>query len=223
MLLVDEIENLIDSLVLSSEVVNVSFDGTNSTITVENSYHARFKMVIDIDGGSYQIISSDQANNSFIVAGDLTGALLVTFPNLFYFHGTAYATNSHLNRLKSSDKVPMAYLHEIIRQKDEGRNGSTVSAPIRLFFLDQANKKDWTTDDHYSNVITGLERVVQAFKEHLFDVARVVTNEVEYTTINHVNFGEFRDLKGHVQSIFDDDLTGVELSFEIVLKKCCKY
>jgi hypothetical protein len=94
MLLVDEIEDLIDSLVLSSEVLNVSFDGTNSTITVDNSYHARFKMVIDIDGGSHQIISSDQANNSFIVAGDLSGALLVTFPKLFYFHGTAYATNS---------------------------------------------------------------------------------------------------------------------------------
>jgi hypothetical protein len=221
MLLVDEIEALIDSLVLSSEVLNVSFDGTDSTITVENSYHARFKMVIGIDGSNYQIISSDQPNNQFVVAGDLTGAQLVTFPKLFYFHGTAYATNSHINRLKSSDKVPMCYLHEIIRKKDKGRNGSTVAAPIRLFFLDQAKKKDWTTDDHYSMVITGMNRVVEAFKDHLFDSFRVVSNDTEYTTVDHVNFGEFRDLKGHVQSIFDDYLSGVELSFEIIFRKCC--
>lgn len=220
MLLVDKIDELVTSLVLDSEVVSAVYDGTNTLITLENSYYGRVKMIVDIDGNSHEILISDQANNQITVASDLSTAQLVTFPGLHYFHGTVYATNNHIVNKKRDTKVPMAYLHEIIREKDRGKMGSSVEAPLRMFFLDQSNLADWNTNDHYSKVITGMKKVVTAFKDHLFDQPEVIDTDVEYTEVNHANFGIFRDMKGHEKRIFDDNLSGIELNFTIVIKKC---
>lgn len=222
MLLVDEIEDLVNGLILIGNVQTVVYSAPNSTLTLDNSYHARVSMTVNIDGTDYSIISANQALNQIVIAGDLTGALKVTFPIPNFFHGTVYATNSHIINIKNhANRVPMIYLHEIFEETDQGAQGSSISAPIRLYFLDECDLDNWTTDDHYSKVITGLKRVVKAFKDYLDANLRVVTNDVEYRETNYVPFGKFTDMKGMESSIFDFDLSGVGLAFTLVLRKCC--
>ena len=220
-LTVDILEDFINSLDLSGSVVNFSDDGTNTTIEVEKTYHARKKMTVDIDGNGYEVVSV--ANNQSIeVVGVVANPSIYTVPNPFYFHGTPILTNTHINGSKSKDKYPMVYLYEILRERDLAVNSRIKrESDLRLFFLDTANFGEWSTEDHYSERLLGLNNLVDEFIEagrsttccfYLYDTT--------FTRINHVNWGTWVDNKGHEKTLFDDETTGVELSFTLPLKDC---
>lgn len=220
-LTVDIIEDFISSLTLDGFVSSFSEDGTNTTIQVEKTYHARKKMLIDIDGTDYEIVSVVD-NKSIEVVGVINDPNYYIVPNPFYFHGTPILTNAHINGAKDKDKYPMVYLYEILREKDKRINSRIArESDLRLFFLDNANFGEWDTDDHYSKRLLGLNNLVDEFIES----ARAYgccfyLYETDFTRINHVNWGVWRDNAGHEKKLFDDELTGVELSFTLPLKNC---
>jgi hypothetical protein len=220
-LTVDIIEDFIDSIALTGIILSFSDDGTNTTIQVAKTYHARARMPINIDGTDY-VIDSVVNNTSITVRGVIANPLVYLLPNPFYFHGTPVMTNAnHINGAKSSDKVPMIYLYEILRERDLRLNSSIIrESDLRLFFLDSANFGEWETDDHYSNRLTGLNNLVDEFIKAGRSFPCFYLFETDFTRINHVNFGVYQDNKGHVRKIFDDDLTGVELSFTLPLRNC---
>lgn len=220
-LTVDILEDFINVLSLSGRVLSFSDDGTNTTIMVETTFHARRKMNISIDGTDYEIVSVVN-NESIEVVGVIANPVIYTVPNPFYFHGTPVMTNSHINGANHSDKVPMVYLYEILRERDLRENSRIRrEADLRLFFLDSANFSDWSTDDHYSQRLLGLNNLVDFF----IAAARAYTCcfylfDTDFTRVNHVNWGVYQDNEGHKQRIFDDELTGVELSFTLPIKGC---
>lgn len=221
-LTVDILEDFINSLSLSGSVISFSDDGTNTTIEVAKTYHARERMTLDIDGTGYRIVSFVN-NTSITVAGMIADPKVYTVPNPFYFHGTPIMTNAnHIKGAKDSDKVPMIYLYEILKERDLGENSAIFrESDVVLFFLDNANHNDWTTDDHYSQRIVGLNNLVDEF----ISAARsyrccFYQYDTPFTRINHANWGIFIKEKGHVKRIFDDDLSGVELRFTLNLKNC---
>lgn len=178
-------------------------------------------MLIDIDGTDY-VIESVVNNTSIVVQGVIANPQAYTVPNPFYFHGTPIMTNAtHISGAASSDKVPMIYLYEILRERDLRQNSSVVrESDLRLFFLDSANFSEWNTDEHYSQRLLGLNNLVDKFIEEARKFPCFYLFETDFTRINHVNFGVYRDNQGHIKKIFDDDLTGVELSFTLPLKNC---
>jgi hypothetical protein len=214
-------EDFIATLALSGLVVSFSDDGVNTTLVVTKTFHARKKMILDIDGSPFEIFAVVD-NTSIEVVGVVPTPVAYTVPNPFYFHGTPILTNAHINGAKESDKIPMIYLYEILKEKDKSPNNRIVrESDLRLFFLDSANFDEWSTDDHYSKRLLGLNNLVDAFEE----AARLYSccfylYETDFTRINHVNWGVYQDNKGHVKTIFDDRLTGVELSFTLPLKNC---
>lgn len=220
-LTVDIIGDFINSLDLSGKVVSASFDGTNTTLTVEKTFHLRRGMDVTIDGTSYVVVSV--TNNQYIeVEGAVVDPLLYTVPNPFYFHGTPIMTNNHINGMREDQKVPMIYLYEIIREKDKGIDSAIVrESDLLLFFLDSANFSEWETEDHYSQRLKGLNNLVDEFRDQARDYrCCFYLEETEFTRINHVNWGVWRTNAGHERRIFDDDLTGVELNFTLPLRKC---
>jgi len=143
-------------------------------------------------------------------------------PNPFYFHGTPILTNTHISGAKEDQKVPMIYLFEILKEKDIKEDSRIVrESDLRLFFLDSADFEDWSTDDHYSKRLLGLNNLVDEFIEAARNFSCCFyLFETDITRINHVNWGVWRNNAGHEQRIFDDDLTGVEVSFTLPLKNC---
>lgn len=220
-LTVDILEDFINTLDLSGPVVSFGDDGTNTTLEVEKTYHARKKMKLDVDGTDYEIYSVVD-NTSITVVGVLASAEKYTVPNPFYFHGTPMMTNAHINGAKESDKVPMIYLYEILREKDLAENSRIArESDLRLFFLDSANFSDWETDDHYSQRLLGLNNLVNEFIRSAKNyVCCFYLYETVFTRVNHVKWGIWADNAGHTRRIFDDDLTGVELSFTLPLRHC---
>ena len=220
-LTVDIMETFINTLNLSGDVKSFSDDGTNTTIFVDETYHARPFMTIDIDGTDYNIRSVN-FNVSIEVSGVVSAPSVYTIPNPFYFHGTPIMTNNHISGASENNKAPMIYLYEIIKETEMSENSSIVrESDLRLFFLDSANFSEWETDDHYSQRLKGLNSLVDKFIEEARNyICCFYLYETSFTRINHANFGVYLDNKGHVKNLFDDHLTGVELSFTLPLRDC---
>ena len=218
-LTVNILEAFISSMDLSGDVSSLVNDGTNTTLTVDDPYHTREGMTIQVDTVDQTVISV--SGNDIEVSGVLASATTYLVPNPFYFHGTPIATNSHINGAKDKNKVPMIYLYEILREKDlPVTSGLARESDLRLFFLDNADFDRWDTDDHYSKRLIGLNNLVDAFRIEALKYPGFFLDETTFTRINHVKWGVYKDNKGHEQRIFDDDLTGVELSFTLPLRKC---
>jgi len=219
-LTVDIIDDFIQSLDLSGDVRSFSDDGTDTTLIVDNTFHARKGMVLDIDGLPFTILSV-VFETSITVSGLPAAPFNYTVPLPFYFHGTPIATNNQISEADHKVKVPMIYLHEILKEKDKDIFSSVKrDSDVRLFFLDSANFDDWTTDEHYSQRLLGLNALVNAFRDQALKSELFFLDETEFSRVNHVKWGTFTDLKGHIKNIFDDKLTGVELSLTLPLTDC---
>jgi len=220
-LTVDIIEDFINSLDLSGSVISFSDDGTNTTIAVEKTYHARKTMLLDIDDTDYEIVSVVN-NESIEVVGVIPSPVNYKVPNPFYFHGTPILTNAHISGAKENQKTPMVYLYEILKERDKKEDSNIRrESDLRLFFLDSANFGEWSTDDHYSKRLLGLNNLVDEFISAARDFSCCFyLYETEFIRINHVNWGVWEDNKGHKRTLFDDELTGVEVIFTLPLKNC---
>jgi hypothetical protein len=220
-LTVDILEEFIASISLSGLVLGYSNDGTNTTLTVAKTYHARARMLLNVDGIDYPILSVVN-NEAITVSGVILLPVTYTVPNPFYFHGTPMMTNAnHINGADPDQKVPMIYLYEILRERDRPTDSRILrDSDLRLFFMDSANFSDWTTDDHYTNRLVGLNNLVDAFIDAAKAYKCFYTYDTDFTRINRPNWGVFFDNKGNLERIFDDELSGVELSFTLQLKSC---
>lgn len=220
-LTVDILEDFINSLDLSNKVLSFSDDGTNTTLVVGKTFHARKKMQLNVDGTDYEIFSVVN-NESIEVVGVIADPVVYTVPNPFYFHGTPMMTNAHIHGARENQKVPMIYLYEILRERDKRENSRIVrESDLRLFFLDSANFSEWETDDHYSQRLLGLNNLIDEF----ITAARkyqccFYLYGTDFTRINHVKWGVWKNNAGHEKRLFDDELTGVEVSFTLPLKNC---
>lgn len=224
-LTVDILETFIAGLQLTGQIESLNRTTENTTLTLaanSETYHLRENMNLLVNGTAYKVISFIK-DQEVTVEGVIKQAAEYQVPNPFYFHGTPLMTNGQING-KKPKQFPMVYLYEILREREKNIDSSIVrESDLRLFFLDTANFEDWTTDDHYSNRLIGLNCLVDFFiKTARNDRCQFELYETEFTRINHVNWGVFRDNKGHESKLFDEQCTGVELSFTLPLKNCFK-
>jgi hypothetical protein len=141
-----------------------------------------------------------------------------------FFHGTVLATSVELSNLeKGSDKLPMIYLLEVIKERVNNDDGLTleVEADVRLFFLAEANIEDWNTDGHYTGAIKPMRILADMFIEGLKDSGTVGDFE-SYTLINHAKWGVYTTDRGTKSKLFPDDLSGCELQINIPFLKECE-
>lgn len=219
---VDIIEDFINTLDLTGNILSSSDDTVNTFIVVDNPFHARKGMPVFIDGNETSVVAIDYNTNTITVAGVYVSPSSFSLNSPFYFHGTPIATNNHISQAQANQKYPMIYLYEIFQEVDQDiYSNIDWTANIRLFFLDQSNFEDWSTDDHYTYVINGQNNLVDAFiaqinKSHLFK-----QDEETYTRTNHANFGVFVENQGHTTRFFDDYLSGVQVQFTLNVRKCC--
>jgi len=241
-LVVDAVGDFVAGLKLESKVLSFSVPATvtgsfgasfgssfsigsviipeTTTVTVCDMFHARAGLLCLLDGVQYEIAETDRETGTVIVSGYAVAPALFSMPAPHYFHGTPTATGAEISRLKDADKVPMVYLLEIIRETVQDEDSAYTSvADLRLFFLDVADYANWTTDDHYAKLVQGLRSLVDAFILQ----ARKCKGFGKITTIDlitHVKFGVYQTDKGHVNSLFNERLTGIEMRASFPIRDC---
>ena len=220
-LLKDFIENTLD---LSGEILSAVYDGTNTVLTVCDIFHLREEMNVTLDGKFIiPVVSVDQDLNTFTLLGDYSTATTYAIDNPFYFWGTPLQANTELSNTAPAAKYPFAYLKEIIKERNFDQFASLVrESDVRIFFLDEMNKQDWHTVEMYSNVLIGLNKLVDAFITQLRNDQRFFSQLTTFERVNHSDFGlKIVTNKGHIEPLFADNLSGVELSFTLSVRSCC--
>lgn len=214
----DILEEFINSIALTADVLSSSQDGSLTTLMLTDTYHLREYMTLNIDGLGYEVVSV--TGDEVVVRGVILNPQQAIIPNPFYFHGTPQNTNVLLGDINDFKlKSPLVYLYEKLRDEKvtdpESLTARRVS--VSLFLLDNS-RGQWTTDEHYM-MIDRLSRYFEVFEEKLQDYAPFNAEEIDsivYTP--HANFGQFMDNKGYVNHLFDETYSGLELRFTLPIK-----
>ena len=218
MRVVDFIETILNSLDFSIKVNTFTVVGTETELYVDNTYHARIGSIITIGANTYTVTTVVN-NTTIIIEGTPANPTELTLATPNYFHGTATATNNELSKLDKDAKFPFVYCYELIRETYDNTIGSSIDrvADLRLYFLDNANFQDWSTEEHYDNVIDGMRNLTNLFIEKLNDHSSIGLFDT-FELSNHVKFGVWTE-KGHEKRVFNEYLSGVELLINLPLKK----
>ncbi len=204
--------------------------GVNGTymLTTCNTKWLSPKRTITIDSVDY-LITEIVPNVSITIKG----ASLPTLKSFniypfFFYHGTVKATINELNKIKlSKDKLPFVYLHEVITESENynSQDSLGMNSDAELYFMTEANIKDWTTDQHYKYAIIPMNNLKNEVVEVIRNSKLVIKQElITGQKQDHANFGIF-DSSGHTQKIFNENISGCSLKLTIPFVKssngCC--
>ena len=204
---------------------NVWIDNLDGTYTLPLCRTYWFKVgdtIIDPVTTDILPIVDVQTNQSITVtASVLPSGNSVKLPEVKYFHGTVINTNNELSNIPhSNDKTPMVYLLEQFEERHfEGDSVLDREVTLRLFFLEEANSADWSTDEHYTNAIWYANEMINYFLNELLFKAKGIGRINDYFITNRVNFGVYQTDRGAIQQVFNDQLTGKELRITIPISK----
>ena len=215
----DIVGGFIDSLPLQQTVLQ-AIAGQNSTLLeVADVLHLRAGMQVQVDGVPAKILNVSEGQ--ITVEGVFQLAESAAIPAPQFLHGTPIAVNVELGTLPSASKFPAVYLYEILRDRQVFSDSSPIEreCEIILFFLDNADPA-WLTEAHYDNAVRRMDALAQHFISQVLLSPLFAGGLIEYAdTIPHADFGRFAQERGHIRTIFDEMLSGVELRLKLPIKK----
>lgn len=221
--IVDFVGDFIDNMNYTQGVLSFTTGGGNTTLKVANLIHSRAGLTMTVDGVDFEILSVDRTLSTFTIGEVLTTATLATIQTPFYFHGTPYAVNADQDYIDGNQKFPFIYLVEIIEENIIVDPSAKVDSTTRLlfFFIDEADKTDGTTDIAYAGNIPAMRSLADKFIFDIQDQPRVNKLTDDITIIPHVKFGEFTNLKGHLNSLINASTDAIELQITLPLSDDC--
>ncbi len=92
-----------------------------------------------------------------------------------------------------------------------------------IFFLDSADKVNWTIEQHYDNDIYTLNNYIQFFFEILRSRRDIFeTDSITYSKDNYINFGDYIVDEGMKELILNGGITGIQLQMSIpfIIQSC---
>ena len=222
MRLLDILDRIISGLDFPLDVLSYS----GASLSVKNVKFASKGRFVTIMGTDYQIKAVDYDNNVIELTEPVPiGTTTASIPTPFFFHGTAQMQNEEwTSKNFDSDKFPCIYLREVVNSTEYPKSSGNIHESendVTLYLINSVNFEEWTTDDHYKNVLLPLEYVLNALKNALENDKEVGKIE-QYSRINRVNLGVFSTDKGNTQAFFTDRVSAIELGFNLPIKRGCK-
>jgi len=221
------IEDVVKSLNFSERITSVADNGDGSfTIYLRNTYHIQplCGVKFSINGNIYR--AKKVENNNYIVIDTTMPPAIgdyVEIPMPNYIYGTFPAVQNEINNIRQRDeKVPLIYLFEVINERNYVDESSVLQreSPVRLFFLSDANIEEWRTEDHYLNTIIPMRNLLNEFINAIRDDEYTFGRLSDFTTVNHARFGVTTEKNGHIVSLLNENLSGIELQLTIPINKC---
>ena len=224
-LTVDIVRNFIQRLKLSGVIDCIEEKEGKTYIKTDNILNARKGLKIAIHGIDYVIDSVIHSTEQIViddVSLGLFGGLEWQIQNPYFYNGTPYAVNNELSKIDSNNKVPFVYLYEIFKERRTSIDSGWVKeSDLSLHILDYANMRDWSTKDHYTEVIIGINKLVNFIIDELNSSLSFYQFEETYELVNHVKWGQFSNFRGHTNSVFNEHLSGIELNFTLRIREQC--
>jgi hypothetical protein len=216
----EHIKAIIDSIDATITVTTITSLGSNKyKLFTTNTKWATFGKLLN----TYKIL--EVRNNVYIIVSSTDVLNTTTTYSLdapYYYFGTFLDTNAELIKKKqSNDKLPFIYLHlnapEVYASEMDLVDFESDCA---IYFMVDADPKNWLTGDHYTNAIVPMKSLVRQFIISLSNYAKAnAAYNLTYTENDYVNFGQVREM-GVVNKIFTDNISGVELLMRIPFNKC---
>lgn len=229
------VEQLIGSVIAkmrakrSGTITNITQNGKEYTIETANTFDLMVGNYVTINGNSV-IITAVVENVSFTVKSStsLIGATdwVANYP--LFVYGDPIDMNAELNAGNNDQdtKYPSVIMFEIKRTRGfRDLNSAYDQVPrIRLFFMDQANYEDSDIDQLY-DVVDRMECLAYEFMDCLDVTPHVFAQDIEFDLNKHSKWGVrvIRDRKANAETIFDNNLSGVELIIDLPIAKTLQF
>lgn len=217
---------------LEVEDVTYSLSTGRSVVKVDRLIHLRkgmevtFPEVLPDPAFNTRVLDTDSDALTLTVEGDATAYIdeTLTIDPLFFLNGTPLKAAGEMQRVDLEKKYPMVYIAEVIRERFQPKmDALDRTADIRMFLIDQANWREWSTEQHYDITLSRLNNLAGVImKAYRNEIGTFYAEETEFELINHVNFGTYQDGKGHTKMIFSDETSAVELNYDLNIFKSCK-
>jgi len=223
------LEDTINSVAHTIEIDSVtSLGGSEYKLFTENTLYLRTAgepKFITIDSVDYTV--TDFEINVFITVKAISGDVPVTVssftinPPTFVWGNPKMVSAEIVKRITNGTAVwPYMWIVEISNTQTTLDPSLAVrSTPsFNIFFLDSADKDNWTIEEHYDNDIYPLNNYIGFFTEilrsrrDLFD-----TDSITFNQVNHVNFGDYIVDKGNEEKILNDNVTGIQVQIDLPL------
>jgi hypothetical protein len=191
---------------------------STTDITVKDVFWVRAGKEIDIDGIKYLV---KEINGSVITVFGLVTPTLIKANQPVYLNGTIPQANSErVNIQDKSSNTPLVFNYEVFDEDYGDKNSNEVEMGLVLFFLDES-KFSATTGEYYSDVIGPMRVLAENFLNNLQKAKGV--NEVASIEIrNHTRFANYSDKNGYENIFLSENLSGVEVRFDLFLSKTIK-
>jgi len=191
-------------------IEDMNFHATQCVIT--NAYILGGTHIVSFKGVTETLVSTDMTSYEV--------------PYVYFFHGTPIAVGAELDKINNANnKTPMVWMMENFQERfyDDPLLRLERETTLRLFFLTQANHRQWVTQQAYDHCIAPMRRLMELFVEVIKNDGTFDVTDLTYSVYNYAKFGVYINEKGMPTNKFADNLSGVEMSF--VLKRykpdCC--
>lgn len=225
------IENLISSVVSKlrekrkASITSVTGAGNQYTLFTSKTFDIKKGQFIEVLGASVYVL--EVSENVFIKvesSTDLTTASEWQSLQPYFYYGDPVDMNNEINAggADMDAKYPAVIMFEVQRErfyKDKSVLYDSESS-LRLFFMDQANYEDSSINELYS-VVDRMKELAIEFINQLDITKGVYIQDSEYLVTNHSKWGVklIRDRRTASETLFDNNLTGVELQIDVPLSK----
>lgn len=215
----EHIKAIIDTIDATIKVVTIDSLGANMyRLNTSNTKWATYGKLIE--GCKIDSVVTNQSITITSVTTPTVGTWALEAP--FYYFGTFLDANKELVKQKKSiDKLPFIYLHLNAPETYASEMDLVdYESDCAIYFMVDADPKNWLTGDHYSNAIKPMKALVKQFIISLSNYAKTnAAYNLTYIQNDYVNFGQVQEL-GVVKQIFSDNISGVELLIKIPFNKC---
>lgn len=213
-------------MVYSAPIKIVDIGADMYRIDTCSTFHVTDCRTVTIGGIDYAVESWIN-NQSFVIEANPApvGDTFNIAPPFFYV-GTPDRMNSEKQQRSELNNLPFVWLYQTYDEDvvDEVDSLIDYYVTVRMFFLDTFNVADNLIDDNITKVVTPMRNLAEAYRKKL-DRSKDIGKLERVSFTPHIDFGVFIKDRGHLQSIFDGNYAGTELSVRIpVLKaaECCQ-
>lgn len=219
--LVEILREVISEIDLCVDVETI--DGINFEVCGSTKTITECKIVEDDQGNKFIVsdnVGSFVANEKFtltpVVDGTIFSGTKVFAPVPLFLHGTPRSLNREYIDLDHStlNKTPFIWLLENYDYDEGASDSSFTTYDFRLFLLDWADESCWSTDEHNNKVVKPMENLRELIKESISKNPRF-RELSNLRTTPRTRFGVYVTNSGHEEKIIDEDLTGIELRFNL--------
>lgn len=217
------VENLVNSMSFELTGDGSWVDNLDGTYTIDlcKTYWLETQTEIVVDSVTYEVVSVMKDENITVSGTSLPTLTTFNIDAPTFYSGTIAQTNLEMSQDDKDveNRTPMAYLFRDIEDTFLPLdNYIERETPIRIFFLDDENFDDFSSRTNSEDLLEPMRQMAYYFVDEVIkkdkQLGRIDSN---YSVRDYSKFGT-EDANGYVNNIFNDQLSGVEVSITLPIK-----